>query len=49
MGWDTAKESDAATIFGMIKEDVENITKSRRDMIIPKPMEVDKVRAEQAG
>ena len=33
-------------ILGKIKEEVKNIAKSRRDMIIPKPMEVDKVKAE---
>ena len=44
--WDKVKEMDAAVIFGRIKEEVKNIAKFRRDMIIPKPMEVDKVKAE---
>ena len=47
VSWDRAKEADAMTIFSKIKEEVKNIAKSRRDMSTPRPMEVDKVWAEQ--
>ncbi len=46
VSWDKAKEVDAAAIFGRVKEEVKNIAKSRRCMITPKPMEMDKVKAE---
>ena len=46
VSWDRAKEADAALILGKVKEEVKNIAKSRRDMITPKMMEVDKVWAE---
>ncbi len=44
--WDMAKESDAATILAKIREKVKNIAKSRSDISTPKPMEVDRVWAE---
>ena len=46
VNWDGAKEGDAAIIYGKVKEEVKNIAKSRREMITPKPMEVDKVQAD---
>ena len=46
VSWDRAKEADAAMILGKVKEEVKNIAKSRRDMITPKMMEVEKVWAE---
>ena len=46
INWDQTKESDATTILTKIKEEVKNVAKSRRDMITPKPMEVDQVAAE---
>ena len=46
VSWDKVKETDTAVIFGRIKEEVKNIAKSSRDMTIPEPMEVDKVKAE---
>ena len=46
VNWDGAKEGDAATIYGRVKEEVKNIAKSRREMITPKPMEVDKAQAD---
>ncbi len=49
MGWDRAKEADAALILGETKEEVKKIAKSKRDRITPKPMEADKVRTEQVG
>ena len=49
VNWDNAKEADAAVILGRVKEEVKNIAKSRRDMVTPKPMEVDKVNAEWDG
>ncbi len=49
VNWDKGKESDAGVILNNIKEEVKNIAKSRRDMSTLKPMEVDKVWAEQAG
>ncbi len=47
--WDKTKESDAVSILGKIKEEVNMIAKSRRDVVTPKPMEFDKVRSAQAG
>ena len=46
VNWDGAKEEEAASIYHSVKEDVKNIAKSRRDMSMPKPMEVDRVRAD---
>ena len=45
VSWDSAKEDDAATILGKIKEEVKNVAKSRREMVTPKPMEVDWIQA----
>ena len=41
--WDKAKEQEAALIFSMAKEEVKNVAMSRRDMIIPKPMDIDTI------
>ena len=46
VSWDKVKESDAAMIFVRVKEDVKNLANSRRDMVNPKPMDVDKIAAE---
>ena len=45
INWDQTKEEDATTILTKIKEEVKNVAKSRRDMITPRPMEVDQVAA----
>jgi hypothetical protein len=47
INWDQTKESDATTILTKIKEEVKNVAKSRRDMITPRPMEVDQVAADE--
>ena len=44
VSWDKAKEQEAALIFSRVKEEVKNVAKSRRDMIIPKPMDVDTIK-----
>eukprot|EP00974_Lingulodinium_polyedra_P069650 6741598-Lingulodinium_polyedra.AAC.1 len=46
VNWDGAKQGDAAIIYNKVKEEVKNIAKSRREMINPKPMDVDEVRAD---
>ena len=46
VNWDGAKEADALSIYGKVKEEVKNIAKSRRDMITPRPMEVDRVQTD---
>ena len=46
VNWDGAKEDEAASIYTSVREEVKNIAKSRRDMTMPKPMEVDRVRAD---
>ena len=46
VNWDGAKEAEAATIFCKVKDEVKNIAKSRRELIIPKPMEVDRVQTD---
>ena len=43
ISWDGTKEQEAMMIFSKIREEVKNVAKSRRDMITPKPMEVDNV------
>ncbi len=43
VSWLRAKQSDVALILGKIKEEVQNTANSRRDMITPRPMDVDKV------
>ena len=48
VNWDGAKEAEAAAIYGKVKEEVKNIAKSRREMITPKPMEVDGVHTDWA-
>ena len=48
VNWDGAKELEAAVIYGKVKEEVKNIAKSRREMITPKPMEVDRVQTDWA-
>ena len=48
VNWNGAKEAEAAAIYGKVKEEVENIAKSRREMITPKPMEVDRVQTDWA-
>ena len=45
---DGSKESEAAAICGKVKEEVNNVAKSRREMITPKPMEVDRVQIDWA-
>ena len=46
VSWDGAKEDEAASIYNVVKEEVKNIAKSRRDMSTPKPMEVDRVQSD---
>ena len=41
---DKAKEQEAALIFIRVKEEVKNVVKSRRYMIIPKPMDIDTIK-----
>ena len=48
VNWDGAKESEAVVIYGKVKEEAKNIAKSRREMITPKPMEVDRVQTDWA-
>ena len=44
VGWDKAKEQETALIFNRVKEEVKNVAKSRRDMIISKPLDVDAIK-----
>ena len=44
VSWDKAKEQETALIFSRAKEEVKNVAKSRRNMIIPKPMDVDAIK-----
>ena len=44
--WDKAKEQEAALIFSRVKEEVKNVATSRRDIIIPKPMDVDTIKGD---
>lgn len=46
VSWDGAREVEAAVVFEKVREEVKNIAKSRRDMVTPKPMEVDRIQAE---
>ena len=46
VSWDSADEKQAETIYTKARDDVKNIAKSRRDMVTPKPMEVDQVQAQ---
>ena len=46
VNWDSVKDDDAAAIYGRVKEEMKNIAKSRRDMVTPKPMEVDHVQTD---
>ena len=48
VNWDGAQDAEAAAICGKVKEEVKNIAKSRREMITPKPMEVDRVQTNWA-
>ena len=48
VNWDGVKDKEAENIYVKVKEEIKNIAKSRRDMITPKPMEVDKIKAEWA-
>ena len=43
VNWDSTKESDAENTYSKVREEIKNIAKSRRDMVTPKPMEVDQV------
>ena len=43
VNWDKTKEQEAALIFSRVKEEVKNVAKSRRVMIIPKLMNVDTI------
>jgi hypothetical protein len=43
VNWDGIQESQAAEKFMKIKSSIKNIAKSRREMMGPKPMEVDRV------
>jgi hypothetical protein len=45
VNWDGTSESMAAEKFTKIKNSVKNLAKSRREMMGPKPMEVDRVKA----
>ena len=38
-----ARKGDTFVIFGKAKDDVKNVTKSSREVVAPKPMDVDKV------
>ena len=49
VNWDGANEKEAALIYLKVKEDVKNVAKSRRDMVTPKPMEVDNIQADWWG
>ena len=49
ISWDKANEQDAAAILTRLKEEVKNIAKSRREMQLPKPMEVDEVMSGESG
>ena len=49
INWDQTKEGDATLILTKIKEEVKNVAKSRRDMVTPRPMEVDNIQAEWYG
>ena len=44
VNWDGTSEADAAEKFAKIKNNVKNLAKSRREMMGPKPMEVDRVK-----
>ena len=46
VSWSNTTEGDAKLIFARIKEETKNVAKARRDMIVPKPMEVDEVKKE---
>ena len=48
VNWDGIQESQAADKFTKIKANIKNIAKSRREMMGPKPMEVDRVKASWA-
>jgi hypothetical protein len=45
VNWDGTSETMAAEKFNKIKNNVKNLAKSRREMMGPKPMEVDRVKA----
>ena len=45
--WDGAEESEAATIFGKVKEEVKNIAKFRGAMLTPQPVQVDRVKTDR--
>ena len=45
VNWDETPEGEAAEMFTKLKGQIKNIAKSRREMIGPKPMEVDAVAA----
>ena len=46
VNWDSTDESKAGEIYERVKQEVKNIARSRREMINPKPMEIDRVRNE---
>ena len=48
VNWDGINETEAAEKFMKIKSNVKNLAKSRREMMGPKPMEVDRVKASWA-
>ena len=45
VNWDGVSKEEAVNIYIKVRDEVKNIAKSRRDMITPKPMEVDHVQA----
>ena len=48
VNWDSIQESQAVEKFTKLKASIKNIAKSRREMMGPKPMEVDRVKASWA-
>ena len=46
VNWDAGKsDQEAAKVYTQVRDEVKNIAKSRREMITPKPMDVDEVKA----
>ena len=43
VNWDSTDEHKAGEIYERVKQEVKNIARSRREMVVPKPMEVDRV------
>jgi hypothetical protein len=43
VAWDSTNEGDAGLLYQKVKAQVKNVAKARREMMGPKPMEVDRV------